>query len=78
MPYIYHVKDVNNYNTFFGTDSHLQSISRQQCHNIIPIISLKLLKCPCLPFTSAKCAMSIFTDNILVCINFFSPFTPSS
>ena len=27
MPYTYHLKDVNNHNSFFGTDSHLQWIS---------------------------------------------------
>ena len=46
MPYTYHLKDFNNHNTFFGTDSHLQSISRFQCHNVIQITSLKLLKSP--------------------------------
>ena len=25
MPYRYHLIDINNHNTFFGTDSHLQS-----------------------------------------------------
>ena len=77
MPYTYHLKDVNNHNTFFGTDSHLQSIFRSQ-YNIIQITSLKVLKFPGLLFTSEKCAMSIFINNIPVSINFFSPFTPSS
>ena len=31
-----------------------------------------------LMFTSVKCAMSIFINNIPVSINFFAPFTPSS
>ena len=47
--YTFHLKDVNNHNTFFGTDSHLQSISRQQRHNIIQYFSLKLSKIPGLP-----------------------------
>ena len=49
MFYTYHLKDVNNHNTFFGTDSHLQSISMQQRHNIIQYFSLKLSKIPGLP-----------------------------
>ena len=28
MLYTYHLKDDNNHNSFLGTDSHLQSISR--------------------------------------------------
>ena len=28
MPSTYHLKDVNNDNGFFGTDSYLQSVSR--------------------------------------------------
>ena len=46
MPHTYHLKDVNNENTFFGTESHFYSISRQQCHNISQIPLLKLLKFP--------------------------------
>ena len=46
MPYTYHLKGVYNHNTFFGTGSHPQLISRRQFHNIIQITSLKLLKFP--------------------------------
>ena len=49
MPYTYHLTDVNNHKTLFGTNSHLKSISRQQCHNIIQVTSLKILKFPGLP-----------------------------
>ena len=44
MPQTYHLKDVNNYNTFFGTESHFQSIT-----------SLKLLKFSGLPVWNVLC-----------------------
>ena len=77
MRYTFHLKDVNEHNSFFGTDCHFQSTSRQHCHNIVQITSLKLLKFPGLPVRNV-CTMSIFINNTPDSINFFSPLTSSS
>ena len=77
MPYTYHLKDVNNHDSFLGTDSHLQSISRYQCHNIIQITSLKLFdKFPGLLVWNSLCPFLLIISQFP--LTFFSPFTPSS
>ena len=55
MPYTDHLKIVKDHNSVFGTNSHLQSTSRQHCHNIIQITSSKLLKFPGLPVRNVLC-----------------------